>query len=263
MTYVKPANLTFTQICQWIDQYGFSKDCDEEKLCQYFYHLSYFRTQQFSYFKDAEKIDDFCLFCVSKLFQRYRVEKEASPVKSVSNYLKNVISCWRAEYIKLFCVGSDEGEIADFDPVDYSDYLIDIASERDFSSYATSCTNISDIVRKYLKKVPRARKSREWSNIYVSCLLTLNDRLSTAGSLVSSEFIQKNPQKMDRLVRATRLRPPVLYHLDECYSNYITTLVNELTHAIAAEVSYTIHSKVSVGACMRNLIAAANNDEDD
>ena len=263
MTYVKPGSLTFTQICQWIDQHGFLKDCDEEKLCEYFYHLSYFRTQQFGYFKDAEQIDDFCLYCVSKLFQRYRSEAGKEPVKSVSNYLKNVISCWRAEYIKLFCIGSDEGEFTDFDPVDYSDYLIDVASERDFHSYATSCTNIADIVRKQLKKIPKAKKSSEWSNIYISCLLTLNDRLSAASKVVTPEFIKSSPQKTDRLVRATRLRSPILYHLNESYSNYIATLVNEITHAIAAEVSYTIHSKVSVGSCMRNLLAAASNEEDD
>lgn len=264
MTYYKPKGLSITQIAQWVDSFGTTLDCDEDKLCEYLYHLVYFRTQQFSYFKNAEQIDDFCLYCVSRLYKRLRAEKTYGEVKSIANYIKNVISPWRAEYVKLFCSGTDDAEIADFDVLDYSDYLIDVASQYDYNAYAVECFKISDIVRKHLSKIPIRKNSSEWSNIYISCLMTLQDRINCATTLLNSKSsILRNPQRTDRVIRSLKAREPVLFHIDEVYANYITTLVNEIIHALSAEISYNIHSKVSVSACMRNLVAAACAEEED
>ena len=262
MTYPKPKGITYTQMAQWVDLHGTSQNCDENQLCQYLYHLVLLKTQQCSFFSDYEQIDDFCLYCVSRLYQRLRSPVKSEPVKSITNYIRIVISPWRADYIKEFCVGSVDCEMADFNIVDFSDYLVDVSSENDFRSFPDTCSNIMQIARKYLNKIPKKRKSPEWSNIYVSCLLTLRDRLTNAQKIAAS-CNEKDPQVLDQLIRCLRKRDPILYHVDESKANYITTLVNELTHAISAEISYCTHSKVSVSACMRNLVTAASNEEED
>ena len=46
-------------------------------------------------------------------------------------------------------------------------------------------------------------------------------------------------------------------------SNYILTLVNELMHAVSAELSSAVAAKVSVSTCLKNLVTAANEAEED
>ena len=46
MTFYKPKELTYTQIAQWVDSNHMSTDCDENKLCEYIYHLVVLKTQQ-------------------------------------------------------------------------------------------------------------------------------------------------------------------------------------------------------------------------
>ena len=263
MTFYKPKELTYTQIAQWVDSNHMSTDCDENKLCEYIYHLVVLKTQQCCYFKESEQIDDFSLYCTSKLLQKiYSCREKQESLKSIVNYIRTVISPWKAEYIREFCTGSAESNIADFDLSDFSDYLIDTASQCDYNSYWFECINVSDVIRKYLKQIPRKKNSAEWSNIYTSCLLTLQDRIKTASSAKKTSDTN-DPKVIDRIIRNIKKRPPILYHIEDSKANYITTLVNELTHALASEISHTTASKVSVSACMRNLVTAASNSEEE
>lgn len=262
MTFTKPQDITYTQMAQWIDSNGVTDDCNEELLCQYLYHLFYITIQKNGYFKDQSSIDDFALYCTSRLFNRIRSDL-TTPIKSVSNYIKNVVSLWRADYIREFCTGCPELEFTEFNLTDFSDYLIDEASTKDFYNYSCECVKITDVIRKHLKKIPRKKHSCEWSNIYVSCLLTLQDRMLKAAELSKKLQQLRDPRSVDTIIRSLKTRPAILFHVEEHTENYILTLVNEIVHAIAAEVSYSVGSKVSVSACMRNLVIAASNQEEE
>ena len=263
MTFYKPKDLTFTQIAQWVDANHMCAHCDEEKLCQYIYHLVVLKTQQCAFFNDTEQLDDFSLYCTSRLLQKIRKNRQTGEViKSITNYIKTVIGHYKADYISEFCSGSPEYEIANFDICDFSDYLIDTASSSDFHHYWYDCIRTSDVICNHLKTIPRKKNSAEWTNIYTSCLLTLTDRIRAATEIIKKADI-KDPQILNRIIRNLRKRSPILYHLDDTKSMYISVLVNELTHALASEISHSIASKVSVSACMRNLITAASNEEDE
>ena len=93
--------------------------------------------------------------------------------------------------------------------------------------------------------------------------LTLHDRINSACALCNKTLAEDNPQLVNRIIRGLKLKPPVLYHISEDKAAYVSVLVNEITHAIAAELTHTLHSKVSVTDCLNNLVKAANNEEED
>lgn len=260
MIFNRPQDVTLTQMAQWVDSIDLS-DCDQDKLVEYLYHLSLCNAQQRALFHDNETYDDFALFCVSKLLTRLN-NSTAQPVKSVVNYIKTVLDPWYAEYIRCFCSGTPEVQVHDFDVSDFADYLIDASSDYDYNAYNTGCLNISDAIRKHLKQLPRRKRSPEWSNIYLSCLLTLQDRINTAVTLCGNSIVSDDPQLMNRIIRSLKTSPPILFHLDDSWSNYILVIVNELIHAISAELTYTTSYKVTPSACLKNLVIAASNDED-
>lgn len=262
MTFKRPKNITITQMAQWVDANAMLPSCDENKLCEYLYHLVVLKTNQCSFFNDQDAVDDFAMYCVGRLFSRLRRESSSGSVKSIVNYIRNIISPWYADYVREFYTGSKEAEIANFDVFDFSDYLIDVSSQKDFNAYNFCCITVSDVLLKHMKTLPRKRRDSEWSNIYVSCLLTLNNRIDEASRIASNQKI-KDPLKINSLIRSLKLREPILYRLDDSYKNYILTIVNEMTHALSVEVTHSIAAKVSPSACLRNMITASNNAEED
>ena len=259
MTFNRPRNLTLTSIAQWVDSADL-ETCDQDKLVEYLYYLCYYNAQQRALFTNFETYDDFAIFCVSKLLTRLN-NKKYTPIKSVVNYIKTVLTPWQSEYVRCFCCGDPDTPLEGFDITDFADYLVDISSECDFNTYTVCYTDIGDVIRKHLRKIPRKRKSAEWSNIYLSCLLTLQDRIKCAASFYA-ETPEEETKILSRMIRSLKKRQPVLFHLDETKAPYITVLVNELIHAIANELTHRTHSLVSPSVCLKNLIIAANNDED-
>lgn len=260
MIFKKSTKITYTEMAQWIDLHTNTLDYDKDIMCEYLYHLIYLRAKQLTAFKDPDQLDDFALYCTSRLLIRLKnCSRSKEPIKSIVNYIRNIIDLWKADYIREFCTGSPETEIADFNVVDYSDYLIDVASTRDFFDYSVYSIDPVDVIKKHLNMIPRKIKSAEWSNIYVSCLLTLNDRINAARHI--GQLSSNNDQMMkSAAIRKLKTRPAILYHLDEQENNYILTLVNQLVHSLSVAVSEDVGYKVSSSDCMIGLIAAANED---
>lgn len=263
MTFKRPQNITLTQMAQWVDANMYQDTCDEETLSEYMYHLIYSYSHKHINYRDYEQLDDFCLYCCSRLFVRIRRNTKSQHIKSIVNYIKTIGNLWYADFLRETSYGSPEATYADFDLFDFSDYLIDVASERDYHSYAICDINPANIVHKYLRKIPVKKHSPEWSNIYISCLLTLNSRIDHLKSVSKDLNDCTDAVYFNRLMRAAKTQKPILFHLDESMENYILTLVNEIMHAISAELSYSVSSSVSVSTCLKNLVIAASEADDD
>ena len=124
------------------------------------------------------------------------------------------------------------------------------------------CLNVTDVIFKHLRRIPVKRHSSEWTNIYISCLFTLKSHIEDAAVIAKDQKLH-DPKQIDELVRSLKLKKPILFHLDESKFNYVQTLVNEIIHALSVELSYSIASKVTVSACLRNMVTAANNAEEE
>ena len=260
MIFNRPTNVTLTQMAQWVDANVNNEQRDNDLFVEYVYHLAYNKAQKLALFIDYDVYEDFALFCVSKFLVRCSNKSEA-PVKSVVNYLRTVIEHWEAEYVREYCYGSPEATIADFNVCDFSDYLVDITSEYDQNNYNFFCVNVSDVIRKHLRQIPYKKNSAEWCNIYTSCLLTLRDRIHTGATLCNNSA-NTDIEYIYRVIRQLKTKPPILYHIDEDKGTYVSVLVNEIIHALAAELTHAVHAKVSPSDCLKNLIKAANNEED-
>lgn len=250
-------------MAQWVDEHLTDPEADEEKICQYVYHVTHIHTLKSKLFNNYEQIDDFAVYCVARVLTRFRRASKSLPAKSINNYIKSVLSLWRADYIREFCTGCADADIADFNVNDFSDYLVDSASQYDYNAYVFNTKDIIDAARKALSKIPRKRCSPEWDNIYISCLLTLENRINKALKATNKKTLQSDPRGCDAIIRSFKTAEPVLFHLPEHFTTYINVLTNQITHAIAAELSYTTASKISVGACLRNMVIAATESEED
>ena len=262
MTFKKRQDITLTQMAQWVDANMSAITYDEATMVEYLYHLVFTRAQQCSLCRDYATCDDFSIYCVTKLLTRIN-NKSKEPLKSVVNYIRTVIELWWLEYIRLFCQGNPDLDVADFDLCDFGDYLIDSTSQSDYNSYACFCFRVSDVVRKHLKKIPRKKNDSEWSNICTSCMLTLHDRIKSAIDLSQKNTSKEHPCLLSRIIRSLKTKPPILFHIDESMSGYINVLVTELIHAISVELSDSLPVKVLPSSCLKNLIIAANNQEED
>lgn len=261
MTFNHRYDITLTEMAQWVDKNMLLSSYNEDEMVEYMYHLTFTCIQQKGLVKDFETCDDFALYCVSKLISRIN-NKELEPLKSIVNYIKTVICPWHSEYIKLFCSGSPDIELADFNLDDFGDYLIDAASAYDNVAYSYYCFKLSDVVEQHLRKIPRKKHDCEWSNICTSCLLTLKDRIVSASELLKKSLAKDDVLLINRIVRSLKTKPPILFHIDISMSSYISVLVNELVHAIASELSYSSPLKVQPSACLKNLVMAASNEEE-
>lgn len=261
MTFNRPKDLTITQMAQWVDNTVDVQE-NQDRLVEYLYHIVYSHAVRASLFNDYQQYDDFSLFCVSKLLFRFS-NKEEPRVKSIVNYIRTVITPWKAEYIRDFCVGDAEINLCEFDISDFGDYLVDASSAYDKHSYSFYSVKITDVIKQQLLKIPVKKNSCEWYNIYTSCLLTLQDRIISATTLCKKHIAKEHPELVNRIIRSLRLTPPILFHVEESKASYITVLVNEIIHAISAELTHYTHTNVSVSTCLQNLIKAANNEEDD
>ena len=260
MTFSRPKDVTLTNMAQWVDSIDLS-DYDQDKLVEYLYHLSLYNAQQLALYRDDDTYDDFALFCVSKLMVRL-TNKNIQPVKSVVNYIKTVLNPWYAEYVRCFCCGSADLQLQDFDISDFADYLVDASSSYDYNAYEVGCFSISEAIRKHMLQLPRKKHSEEWSNIYLSCLLTLQDRLNAANTLCENSVVKDDTQLISRMIRSLKTRPPVLFHIPDEWSNYVSVIVNEIIHLLSAELTYSTNTYVTPSTCLKNLIVAANNQED-
>jgi hypothetical protein len=197
--------------------------------------------------------DDFALYCVSKFYIRFSNKQEA-PVKSVVNYLKTVIEPWKAEYIREFCGGNADMNVADFNVSDFSEYLVDIASEQDYNTYDYLCFKSADVVRAHLRKIPRKHNSAEWTNIYISCLLTLIDQMTLTSKQVRAVRAAGNENIYLDIIKENLNKAPILYHLEDTWEDYIRVIVREVRHLLSAQMHWKSGSHYTAEAAIKAVV---------
>lgn len=105
MTYKKPKNVRYVQMCIDIDEAvrnydpinnPFTRD-QEEMIYIYTYHLYYNFACRERYFNKIEDYDDYALFCATKAWQRI-VNKDKPRLKSILNYVKKTKYGWKRKW---------------------------------------------------------------------------------------------------------------------------------------------------------------------
>lgn len=259
----------------WIDENVYStENIDEQKLYQYLYHLINMQAHQVSLFKQIEKYEDFSLYAASRLFTRltnkkqFEYDDEGNPkvkqIKSILNYIKSTIQFLRADF-EIEYNGYDKVETIQIGSADISTYLVEEASHFDRYGYDTGVYELCTSVSRQLSKIPTKKKSPEWMNIFISCVLTFLDSISVENISIDelSTLYNHNLTGFRQLFEKLRNKDPILYHIDDNMKNYIKVLVQEIKHAITAELRYESDLQVSVDTMVKQLMIDALNNEDE
>ena len=269
MTYTKPLDVTYTQMAIWIDEHVYTKDVDESLLYEYLYHLSNMLAGQASYFSTALEYDHFALYSASRLFQRlynpkqFELDDNQQPkmkqIKSILNYIKKVIYPYKVDFEMEFSIENKNMDVIQVGSFDLGSHMIESASLFDRLEFSVSIDSIASIVRSHLKKIPKRKNSSEWTNIYLSCMLTLLDSITLTRTMLSKydALKLKKEEYLDSVYEELRYQKPILYHLPDSMSNYIRVLVNELRHVLASELSWKSDCYIPADASMKSLICTS------
>lgn len=274
MTYTKPSDVTYTQMAIWIDEHVYTDDVDQSLLYEYLYHLSNMLAGQASYFSTALEYDHFSLYSASRLFQRlynpkqFELDENNLPrmkqIKSILNYIKKVIYPYKVDFEMEFKIEDKNMDVIQVGSFDLGSHMIESASLFDRLEFSVSIESIASIVRSHLRKIPKRKNSAEWSNIYLSCMLTLLDSITLTRTMMSKyESLKlKKDEYLDSVYEELRYQEPILYHLPDSMSNYIRVLVNELRHVLASELSWKTECYIPADASMKSLICTSLDLED-
>lgn len=269
MTYTKPLDVTYTQMAIWIDEHVYTKDIDEALLYEYLYHLSNMLAGQSSYFSTALEYDHFALYSASRLFQRlynpkqFELDENQQPkmkqIKSILNYIKKVIYPYKVDFEMEFKIEDKNMDVIQVGSFDLGSHMIESASLFDRLEFSISIDSIASIVQSHLRKIPKRKNSSEWTNIYLSCMLTLLDSITLTRTMRSKyESLKlKREEYLDSVYEELRYQKPILYHLPDTMSNYIRILVNELRHVLASELSWKSDCYIPADASMKSLICTS------
>lgn len=276
MTYEKPENVTYTDMAIWIDNNVYLESFDKELLYKYLYLLSYMLTTRLGFFQSARDDDEFSLFAASLLYKRltnkkqFELKSDGAPrmkkITSILNYMKTVLARYKYDYDIIFRgMPKDPNiQVVSTSSFDLESYVADQSCIFDNLSYAYTVDNLSGIVRQYLKKIPHRKNSAEWDNIYISCLLTLLNTITLTKEQQATLNKQQRKRRfqLDNFYKELRNQPPILFHLDNSYSNYIITLVNELRNVLSTEISWKDNTYITNESSVENMLLYSYDKED-
>ena len=268
--YVKPNNVTYTQMCIWIDENAYKDDCDNYTLYEYLYHISRMLAYKSKFFTKAAYYDDFAILMANRIFMRFKNKKQfeengkLTKIKSVLNYAKGILyptkilfenEYYAQNYVSL----DDESCKYDYSLHDVMLSSISGLSKADFSVYLN---DIISTIKSFIYKLPHKDKV-EIENIYISCILSFlnsatlsNKNLEKLNDLKSKDKL--TVEHIDKFYKQERNNCVLLYHLDQSYKDYIKVILNELRHLIANDLSIILSDNdIQAESNMKNILIAS------
>lgn len=272
--YRKPSDVSYTQMCIWIDEHVYSDDCDDEKLFEYLYHITNMLAYKRRFFEKSAYYDDYAIYAATRIFMRLKDKrqfncdengKSLTKVKSVLNYAKKVLyptkvafesDNYAQNYVQL-------PENASMYDAGFHSALISSVDGLKIADFSAYLGDVVSTIKSFVYKLPHSKKS-EIQNIYLSCLLSmLNsvvlDNKNKAKYLELKCSGRLKPEHIDKLYKSERQDCVILYHLDLSMKSYITVIVNELRHLLANDLSGILNTSVQSEANMKSLLISSIN----
>lgn len=267
-TYEKPKDVTYTEMAIWIDNNVYSGSFDIETCYKYLYLLCYMLTVRLGFFRYEKDIDEFSLFVATSLYKRLTNKKQfesksdgtckMEKITSILNYMKKVLPRYKYDFDIVFNGMPVEKDIEVFavPSFDLDSYAAENTYIFDQLSPSFTFENLSGIVKQHLRKIPHKKDSSEWENIYISCILTLLNTVTLDRDQIRRLKTQKRDKRflLDNLYKDLRHKPPILFHLEDSYENYILTLVNEIRDVLAAEITWTSGTQITNDTSIENIL---------
>ena len=269
MTYKKDPNVSFTDMCIYIDNHIYDENCDFEKCYEYMYHIFYILAVKDRFFNSAKDYDEYALYGATRLFLRYQ-KKQLNIIKSVLNYVKRILYPTKVEY-----------QSQTFNQNFKQDVEEDVVKNLQESMHASAASQNDSLMRTefqyYLEKIPRTIRASikdipyssdkgMMHNIYISCLLSILNSIT-----MSNENRRRIQNKLDRnlpvdnlmesIYRDERQDSTILYNLDKSMYNYISTLVKRILSSIRKDLVYILGSYEPSDAIIQSILSSPLDDK--
>lgn len=281
MTYEKPYDITYTQMCIYIDTHVYTDDYDVSLVFQYLYLLVRMLSMKERYFTQGKEYDDFSIYSATRLYNRLTNKKQfeytsegeplLKPVKSILNYIKRVLYNLCIDFIHSdYYDNSCTTKTVDTPNISFNNLLIRNTDSIEMSEFRMTLSDISNCCRNFLSQIPYSRNSSTWMNIYISVLLTFLDSVTVNKYdkdilLHLKETGSYTDKKLENMYDKERKNAPTLFHLSENYSNYIIVLSRRLRHYIANILSSILQTRCDsdflLNRCIENALEVSNDNQ--
>lgn len=240
--FTKPKNVRWVDMAIWIDENFYKENCDYDTAYAYMYLLASMLAAKRRYFDNARDYDEFASYLAYDTFKRMSDESK-SPIKSVLNYMKSILSFRRMGYNhqkrqKIIDPVYDQ----DWDSTMYVEYCKD-AYESSFNDelYNGVCETLA-YAPKYINDcIPNVYKLNklEYKNIYMSCILSMINNI-TLPEIVRYRFESKlnNQPLFDETKYYAKYldKKNILWHLTEDYNSLISVILNKVQIKLINEI---------------------------
>lgn len=259
MTFKKP-EISYTEMCIYIDENIYKESFDESLIYQYIYHIIYMLAKKAGYFKQHHYYDDFALYAASRVYFRLTSPKQneldsngnykLDKIKSVLNYIKKIIYPLKVDFEQgEYCQTISKDAYTEEINYNFTNLLNNSVDELTFCEFGLTFNNIGKTCEAFLKTIPYKPNTGEWLNIYTSVMLTFLNTIT---------LTNRRKNRLEHLNSTMRLNDnhiinafeeesckAILFHLPESMNDYILVLTRQLKHLVAKDLSDILHTNIS------------------
>lgn len=266
MYYKKPKGVTYTQMAMYVDANAYSDDNDiyvEERIFKYLYFIVHMLSRKAGYFKRNADYDEFSLYLAASVFLRYKnpkqfeLNEDGTPklkkIKSCLNYIKKIIYPRKVNfeqeyYSQALSKTPEKDDTVYYSNYEFSERLSETIEAESMVDFQECLNDVAKTAKAYLKNIPYKKDPVMMKNIYISCMLTISNSMTLSGRALRriknmKRDVINNPDALERVFRKEK-RTVILYHLDDSMHDYIYVLANEVKHAMAKDLSYSLDTYI-------------------
>lgn len=261
MTFKKPKNITYTEMCIYIDNNVYNETFDESLVYEYLYHILYMLATQAHIFSKYHYYDYFALYGATRIFLRLTNKRQWEPnpdgsgykldrIKSVLNYAKKILYPLKVDFEQSeYCQSVSKDAYVDEVEYNFANIVNSSIDSLTFCEFGLTFDDIGKTCDAFLRTLPYKSNSSEWLNIYISVMLTfLNDiTLTNTKKSRLQHLIGTNRLTEEHVVEAFKSESPkaILFHLPESMNDYIVVLTRQLKHLVVKDLCGILHTNVS------------------
>ena len=260
MTFKKPKNMTYVDMCIYVDSKIQQVELTDEEayLCyQYIYLIIYMLASKNKYFHKEEYYDEFAITLAGDVFYRFFLHpKLKGTITSCLNYIKAILYGRKVAFEQ----NNYSQKYVDIEQISNTNKSVpkNVTCVHEYTSFNLNTNidiylnSISDTIKFYLyHNSPYRKQPYVMKNIYISCLLSvLNSLVFTEEELrgLRDKYVTQDAKAryLYKMYKTNRKNCVILYHLKSSYKAYITVVVRQLFTLIGNDIKELCKENISI-----------------